>query len=157
MPVHNRFLLQKDGKLNPNILIATGPLLSVEISLPAALAEFITKQKKTIPAPKTGFALIDTGATKSGVDIDVIRELKVSPVGITTTLTAGGPKEVYLYPAHFRFPGEGLEIEFSSVLGVNLKEQQVNKQPIIALLGRDILSRFIFVYNGPAGMFTVAF
>jgi len=30
-------------------------------------------------------------------------------------------------------------------------------QPLIALLGRDLLQRFILVYNGPAAMFTLAF
>lgn len=120
MPVHNRFFLTKQGQLNPQILIQIGPLLGVEISIPTVLAGVLTAQKHPLPQPKTGYALIDTGATKSGVDESVIKALGIQPVGVGTTLTAGGPKQQSLYPAHFRFPGEGLEIDFSSVLGVNL-------------------------------------
>lgn len=157
MPVHNRFFIQPDGKLNPNILVSTGPLLSVEVSVPKELADFFTKEKRAIPPPRTGFALIDTGATRSGVDKSVITELGVKPVGVTTTLTAGGEVEQNLFPAHFRFPGEHIEIDFSSVLGVDLKRYKISGQPIIALLGRDILSKFLFVYNGPGGFFSISY
>lgn len=157
MPVHNRFFIQPDGKLNPNILVATGPLLSVEVSIPKELADFFTKEKKVIPPPKTGFSLIDTGATRSGVDKSVITQLGVQPVGVARILTASGETKQNLFPAHFRFPGENIDIDFSSVLGVNLSGQNIDGQPIIALLGRDILSKFIFIYNGPGGFFSIAY
>jgi len=157
MPVHNRFFLQPDGKLNPNVLVSTGPLLSVKVSIPKELADLYTKEKKAIPAPKAGFALIDTGATRTGVDKSVITELGVQPVGIARTLTAGGEVEQNLFPAHFRFPGENINIDFSSVLGVNLTGHKVGKQSIIVLLGRDVLSRFLLVYNGPGGFFSISF
>ncbi len=155
MPIHNRFFLQ-NGNLNPNILVMTGPVLGVEVSIPKELVDLLTTQNKTIPSPKAGYALIDTGATRSGVDHSIITELGVQPVGVAKTLTAGGEVEQNLFPAHFRFPGENIDIDFSSVLGVNLKGQHVNGQPIIALLGRDILSRFVFIYNGPGGFFSIA-
>lgn len=91
MPVHNRFFLERNGSLNPNILVSTGPVLSVEVSIPKELADLLASDKKAIPSPKAGYALIDTGATRSGVD-----------------------------------------------------------------QGRDILSRFIFIYNGPGGFFSIA-
>jgi len=155
MPIHNRFFLQ-NGNLNPNILVMTGPILGVEVSIPKELADLLTAEKKAMPSPKAGYALIDTGATRSGVDHSIITELGVQPVGVAKTLTAGGEVEQNLFPAHFRFPGENIDIDFSSVLGVNLKGQHVNGQPIIALLGRDILSRFVFIYNGPGGFFSIA-
>lgn len=157
MPIHNHFFLQQDGQLNPNILVSTGPILSVEVSIPQELADLLTKEKKAIPSPRAGFALIDTGATRSGVDKSVITQLGVQPVGLAKTLTAGGEVEQNLFPAHFRFPGENIDIDFSSVLGVNLKGQEVNGQPIIVLLGRDVLSKFLFVYNGPGGFFSISY
>lgn len=134
----------------------TGPILGVEVSIPKELADLLTAEKKAIPSLKAGYALIDTGATRSGVDHSIITELGVQPVGVAKTLTAGGEVEQNLFPAHFRFPGENIDIDFSSVLGVNLKGQNVNGQPIIALLGRDILSRFVLIYNGPGGFFSIA-
>lgn len=156
MPIHNRFFLEGDGKLNPKILEMTGPLLGVEVAIPKELADLLTSETKVIPSPKAGYALIDTGATRSGVDHSIITEMGVQPVGIAKILTAGGGVEQNLFPAHFRFPGENIEIDFSSVLGVNLKGQNVNGHPIIVLLGRDILSKFIFIYNGPGGFFSIA-
>lgn len=157
MPIYNRFFIQPDGKLNPNILISTGPLLNVEVSIPNELANLFTKEKKVIPAPKAGLALIDTGATRTGVDKSVITQLGVQPVGITETLTAGGKVKQNLFPAHLRFPGEKIDIDFSSVLGVDLTGHQINKRPIIALLGRDVLSKFLFIYNGPGGFFSISY
>jgi hypothetical protein len=101
--------------------------------------------------------LIDTGATRSCVDSKVIASLGVKPIGVAVTGTAGGPVQQYRYPARFRFPGEGLEIEFSSVIGVNLAGQSIGGRDIIVLLGRDVLSRCILIYNGPGGFFTLAF
>jgi hypothetical protein len=50
------------------------------------------------------------------------------------------------------FPGTQLPgLEFSSLIGSVLAAQG-----IVGLLGRDVLSHFLLVYNGPAGMFSLA-
>ena len=157
MSVYNHFFLGDNNSVNPNVLIGSGPLLNVEVSIPSALADVYSKENKSIPEPKAGFALIDTGATRTCIDDTVIRQMDVSPIGVATSYTAAGPKEHSLFPAHFRFPAFKMDIDFSSVLGVDLKGQHFNNEPIIALLGRDLLSKFIFVYNGTLGMYTVAF
>jgi|FaiFalDrversion3_1042247.scaffolds.fasta_scaffold21286_1 hypothetical protein len=156
MPVHNRFFLQ-GNQIGPHVLMQTGPLLQVEVSIPSTLAQLLTAQNQAIPPPVTGWALIDTGATRSCVDSKVIASLGVKPIGVAVTGTAGGPVQQYRYPARFRFPGEGLEIEFSSVIGVNLAGQSIGGRDIIVLLGRDVLSRCVLIYNGPGGFFTLAF
>lgn len=157
MPVHNRFFLNTSQQIDPSGLAAAGPVLGVEISIPAPLAERLIQEKKPLPSPHTGLALIDTGATRSGVDRVIISNLGVQPVGVATTLTANGPAQQSLYPAHFRFPSENIEIDFSSVLGVDLTGHKVGEQRIIALLGRDVLSRLVLIYNGPGGFFSIAF
>jgi len=82
--------------------------------------------------------------------------LGVNPIGVTLMGTAGGPVQQSLYPAKFRFPGEAFEIEFSSVVGADLTGQHIAGQDIIALLGRDVLSKCVLIYNGPGGFFTLA-
>ncbi len=156
MPIHNRFFLQ-GGQINPNVLIQTGPLLQVEVAIPPALAQLLTAQNQPIPPAVQGFALIDTGATRSCVDAQVISSLGVQPIGLIATGTAGGQVQQSLYPAKLRFPAEGLEIEFSSVIGVDLTGQSMAGRRIIALVGRDVLSRCVFIYNGPGGFFTLTF
>lgn len=159
MPVYNHFSLQvtpQGNQINPNVLITTGPIIPVEISIPTALAESFTKSNTPIPQPKSGWVLIDTGATTSCVDDDVITQLGVNPIGRSKIQNSGGEQEVNIFPAHMRFPNiQNFELEFASAIGVNIQAQKVNDQPIIALLGRDILSKCVLVYNGTLGMFTL--
>ena len=146
-------------RFNPDIkqLIRQGPVLPIQVLVPTALEKLLRSQGQQVPPPVSGFALIDTGATKSAVDDQVIRSLKVAPIGKITTHTAGGVVSQNLYPVRFHFPVNKWMIEFSSVIGVNLKAYAVMGKNLIALVGRDVLSRCIFIYNGTAASFTVAF
>ena len=157
MPVHNKEYVDGNGQRAPNILVTVGPVLQVEIEVPSLLAEKFSKDNIPIPQPESGFALIDTGATKSCVDVKTLSKLNVSPIGITSLGTASGPIKGNLYPARLRFPAEGLNIDFNSLVGVDLTGQDVAGHPLIALIGRDVLSRMILIYNGPTASFTLAF
>jgi hypothetical protein len=156
MSIRNNFLLGKNRSLTPEVLAQGGPIIPVEVGITSLLADLYVKEKRELPAPQSGFALIDTGASRTCVDDDVIRKLKINPIGEAKTTTAAGVRQNRLYPAHLNFPTAKMHIEFSSVIGVDLKMQKFNNQAIIALLGRDVLSSMLFVYNGPAGMFTLA-
>jgi len=82
--------------------------------------------------------------------------LGVNPIGIVTSGTPAGQVLHSLYPAHFTFPSTNIEIDFASVVGVDLSGQFINGQQLIALIGRDVLSMGILVYNGTAGTFSFA-
>ena len=157
MPVHSRFFLAPGNRINPHLLARSGPVLQVEVSVPTALSKFLASKERPVPQPLTGWALIDTGATRSCADATVLTKLGLSPIGVVEAGTAGGKIRQYLYPAKLRFPGEGLEIEFTSLIGVDLRGQKIADRELIVLLGRDVLSRCVLVYNGPGGFFTVAF
>jgi len=107
-----------------------------------------------------GFALIDTGASVSAVDVTVVQRLGVQPIGTVLVGTAGGPQQQATFPARFTFPGTPLPgLNFGSLLGSNLAGQMVagHQGPLIALLGRDLLQRFVMVYNGPGAMVSLSF
>ena len=104
-----------------------------------------------------GASLMPVFATRTCGDSRVISRLGVNPIGIINTSTAGGPVQQPLFPARFRFPAENLDIEFSSVVGVDLSGLNVAGRSIIVLVGRDVLSGFQLVYNGPGGFFTLAY
>jgi hypothetical protein len=61
-----------------------------------------------------------------------------------------------LFPSKLSFPVINLVIDFGSVVGVNLQGQQINGTPIVALIGRDVLSRCLLIYSGSGGFFTLA-
>lgn len=163
MSVYNQIFLEnnKNGvgqKISPSALSKSGPVIAVEISIPKALADEFAKKNQPIPSPVSGLALIDTGATMSCVDDDVITKLGVSPIGQTTISGSNGSHTVNTYPSHFRFPAiSGFEIDFTSTVGIDLQVQKVGNQPIVALLGRDVLSKCVLVYNGHLGMYTLTF
>lgn len=133
----------------PEVLRLKGPCCPIDISLPQILIDQLTQQGTQIPPPVSGHALIDTGASISAIDFSVITSLQISPIGVINIGTAGGSVQTNLYPA--RFILLDLEIELGRVIGANLR--QFN---IIALIGRDMLSRFLMIYHGPAGRFTLS-
>src|SRR5438094_819670 len=120
MPVFNKFFLPAPGTVGAAALQQGGPLFSVEISVPSPLEQQLRQSGQAIPPPERGMALLDTGATISAVDDGVIRKLGVSPIGLTTTGTAGGPAQQNLYPARFLFPELTFGVEFNRALGANL-------------------------------------
>lgn len=157
MPIHNRhYMDQSRHEHFPAGLVAIGAALEVQIQVPKALADLLESQNQPIPPPVVGFALIDTGATRTCADQSSLTSLRINPMGLVTMGTAGGPMQCQLFPARLWFSSLSLGAEFDSIVGVNLQEQVVQGQPLIVLIGRDILSRGLLVYSGIGGFFTLA-
>jgi hypothetical protein len=167
MPVHSfAFQVQPPDQPTPPVrpfpegLLHCGPVLGVQIEIPSALAAAFQAQGQPPPAPATGFALIDTDATRSGVDVSVVTSLGIQPIGVASVGTASGIVQRPVYSAKFSFPGTNLPpVEFAQLLGVDLTGQTVVmlNQKLVALIGRDILRRFVMIYNGLEGHITLAF
>ncbi len=96
------------------------------------------------------FQLQDTSI--SAVDRQIFQKLAISPIGVTTVRTPTTSQEQNLYPVTLFFPELQLGGEIAGVIGSNLLSQG-----ILALIGRDLLARFVFIYNGKSGSFTLAF
>jgi len=92
-----------------------GPVFPIEISLPQTLIDYLTSRGEPIPQPVSGNALVDTGASITVVDLDVISRLKISPVGVARIQTAEGPVNQNLFPARFKLPR--LVFDFEAVAG----------------------------------------
>lgn len=161
MPSRNRFFYDQDGTTSPLLLQQAGPILNVLIHAPAALARTLAAGGDVIPAPQAGLALIDTGASYTCVHEPTLRTLGLNPIGTVLSGTAAGSVQHSRYPARLEFPGEGIDQEFSAVTGVDLNGQEVllstGPAPIIALIGRDLMSGWVFTYNGVGGFITISF
>lgn len=160
MPIYNGLFTENDPsggqRLSSSVLYDLGPILQVSVSLHQTLAALYTSQQIPLPPPITGTALIDTGAKKSAVHAPIMKTLGVNPIGVIMCLTAAGPVPQNLYPAHFTFLANNLEIDVASVTGSDLTGQTINGQQLIALIGRDVLSMGTFIYNGSLGTFSFA-
>jgi hypothetical protein len=106
-------------------------------------------------------ALIDTGASNTRVHEPILKALGLNPIGSMTSGTAAGPTQHSLYPVRLEFPADHIDREFDSVVGVDLSGQVANlstgPEPIIALIGRDVLRDWILIYNGIGGVISIAF
>lgn len=136
--------------------MTSGPLLEVEISIPQALINYNNANSIASPLPQSGYAIIDTGAFPTCIDVTAVSSLDVQPVNIRQTLTPAGPVNQNTYPIHVKFPGTSIEIEFQEALSANLSGQNFNGRPILALVGRDILSSCILIYNGLTGEYSLS-
>lgn len=159
MPTHSQFIYDQNGKLSPPALRQIGAFFPIEVHVPPKIAEALSNAGQPVPKGVAGLGLIDTGATLTCISEDVLNNLGLNPFDVVNSGTADGPKQQNVYPARIVFPTKGWTLDLNKAVGVNLKGQVIQKdppEPIIALLGRNLLEHMIFIYNGPAGLWTVA-
>ncbi len=147
MPTDNIFAVNPQTKsLDPNLLYSRGPLIAVKVDISAKLEEDYRRKNLPLPQSITGYGLIDTGATITAIDADIINSLGISPSGITTVHTPQGSAMQRVFSLRLTLPN-GITFNFQNVTGSVLKPMG-----IIALIGRDVLYRGVFVYNGTVGL-----
>jgi len=158
LPVYNRFLLNPaNNQADPALLTLAGAVLPIEIHVPPVIAQVLVDRGDPVPAPITGLAIIDTGATLTCVHEPVLQQLGLNPTGIVHSGTASGPVQQSQYPARLISPDQGWTFDVTAT-GVNLTGQQVPTsppQPLIALIGRDLLQNCVLIWNGPGGFWTL--
>jgi predicted aspartyl protease len=158
MPTHNQFFYDQNKQLSPQVMVMAGAVLQVEILIEATLAEHLITQNQVVPPPIGGWALIDTGATRTAIDKSVVKHLGISPIDRVTLSTAHGKREAGVYACRMKFTSPVLpEVTASRATEVDLAGQSVGDKTIIALIGRDLLSSCVFVYNGTTGHFSISF
>lgn len=155
MPVFDFFHWSQDKGYT---LDESGPLIQVEIGIPAPLEEFSIAKGLQIPAPASGYALIDTGASATAVHEPLLLELGVLPIDSIPTQTPHGGGRSFVYPAKVSFPGLNVQaLPMDRVIGSELKWITGDGKEIIMLLGRDLLKWFLMVYNGKSSNITLAY
>ena len=111
---------------------------------PYILAEFGGEER---------LALLDTGASFSGIDIAIARELQLAEeeephrvIGVTGAGTYPQFRtSLYIPVLHITIPGP--------MRGLPLRE---NRQPWAAIIGRDVICQYEFTVNGQTGLIRFA-
>lgn len=156
MPTHNRWFNDQHGNPSAAALANVGPVLTVHIQLPEALANHLEQQGASIPSPYSGVCLIDTGATNTAVSQDAINHLGMTPHDTVPIGTGAGQTNVPVCHVKLEFPQEGIALDGARALGVDLSGQTAGGQQIVALLGRDVLAKCVLIYNGTGGFFSLS-
>jgi hypothetical protein len=98
---------------------------------------------------------LDTGASKTSIDINLANHLRLNPTGDSTIVTASGPIRMPDFSIDLSFANTSLSpfvnLKISSCkLGFDLSNTSPNDQKNFGiLLGRDIMSLWNIVWNGP--------
>ena len=120
----------------------------------------LTRQNFPVPALVHISAVIDTGASISGFDPRVFVELEIPPVDVIPVWTPSTPPEkpheCELFDISLSLVAGGQLHPFPDLVVMNA-DCWLPNEGIEALLGRDILDRCHFSYDGPSRTFTLAF
>jgi predicted aspartyl protease len=133
------------------------PVVELYVGVGAAEWEVRAESGLTLPGALRIDALLDTGASRTLVAREILDALGLLPVRETDVFTASTgwhPLSAGLYVVSLSWAGEvtgALDPNVQVAAGDGLGGLGVQ-----ALVGRDVLSRALLVYNGPRGEFTLA-
>ena len=137
----------------------TGPTLNVVVGPSEPLQQVLKAAGLPIPATVSGVFLVDTGASNTVVDHNLIAPLGLQPTGTVmchTPSTDGNAVAMYQYDLLIFIPGNGPHPGWY-LEAVPVTASSFAGQAIDGLIGRDILDRGLLVYNGQNGHFTLAY
>lgn len=127
-----------------------GPVLDVSVTIEQNAGKALLSQGKAVPTPKTGLALIDTGASNTCIDDEAAKELGLPVIDVAIMQSASHEKvQCNIYPVLINTQIVGLNSP--RTIGAALAAQG-----LLVLIGRDVLQRCNLFYNGPVGQFTLS-
>jgi predicted aspartyl protease len=135
----------------------SGAVISVRIEVSPRQAFALRQRGRPVPIGVDILAVVDTGASCSVLDEQIIRRLSLAPLGrvsIHTPSTGQAYVQRGSYLASIILgAGEPGRIEFVS----RVIESELASQGFLALIGRDVLSRCILTFDGPADRFVLEY
>jgi hypothetical protein len=138
----------------------SGPIVTALVLVSEARRAALTQNNVAIPAPKVIRALVDTGAGFTSIEPQVLTDLGLTPTGsveYVTPSTGQGVATADTYDIDFLVHKNADEVPLI-LTNLNVAACELfNRQGIHALIGRDILSKCILIYNGEHAMFTLSF
>ena len=146
----------------PSLTIAIpqdGPVVQMVIGVSTARGQALHAAGIPTAPLVSGRGLLDTDASVSAIDLRVAQQLGLSPTGYTlihTPSTGAQPHMAAQFDISLAIMMDNQQIHLlpTSFLVI---ESDFSSQGICALIGRDVLAHGLFLYNGRAGMMSLAF
>jgi len=142
------------------ILEPEGALVAVEIGLSRPEVQRLRNAARPIPAPVSLKALLDTGAECSCLDPAALRTLvlPLTSIGWANISAVGGLAVTPGYDASLTIVHSSGDSRLDLVIGaLSLVDVALASLGYEVLIGRDILGRCRFVYDGPGGRFRLRY
>ena len=134
-------------KLDPrDILIRTGAVMEICVDYSDYIKKFYQKHDIEIQEKIRGAAIIDTGASRSCIDSKLAQRFSfpvINEVKVSTPSHTGYTAPVYT--------GISLDIVAMGKSYMDLLGVEISNQGMQIIIGRDILSLGLFIYNGIDG------
>lgn len=138
---------------------AGGPILTVLMGFSMPRVQAMQTAGQPVPPMVTGRFLIDTGASGTCVDPELIQPLglpQIGLVGISTPSTNGAQHHCAQYDCALYIPGAagapGHFIEALPIITTHLRSQGID-----GLLGRDVLDQCTLTYIGSMRVVSMSF
>jgi predicted aspartyl protease len=138
-------------------VVAGGPLVDILVGVSAEREEALKKASTPVPPPVPIRALIDTGASCTAIDPGALTSLGLTPTGSTpvhTPTTGNTAQNADQYDVSIVLLNPKLNLTFPTIAVI---ESKLSIQGIQALIGRDVLTNCLFIYDGQSGIFTLSF
>ena len=130
-------------RIDPKDLEAFGPRIQIVVGSP-----IFRDRKGQGPREFTSIpALIDTGAGRTVLTPEAVQKVRLPLVDYTTLSRAGGEDRVSVHVASIQFP----LYKMATIEVMQVPCCELPGGLFQCLLGRDILSRWLFTYNGKTG------
>ena len=134
-----------------------GALVEIAIGPSEARARATEQAGLQAVLPQVIYGLVDTGSELTIIDEEVASRLGLIPSGEREIRTPGSGEEVRTLPCfdvrlEFVAPERHLISNNFRVAGGKLPRRTLG-----ALIGRDLLARCLFIYNGPEDQFTFSY
>jgi hypothetical protein len=133
------------------------PVIDLVVAVPDALAESRKAAGVPVPLPVIVPTLLDTGAQESMVSQDIADQLGLKVLGARVIFGVGGTISVSgnVRIVQVLFPGVPPVLLAHSAPVIAVPD--LNHLGARMILGRDLLSRCVLIYNGPHSACTFAF
>jgi hypothetical protein len=128
----------------PSALQKDGPRIPIEISAPQSYIKEESVLGFEFPPPFRITAVLDTAASLTVVNPEVIEKCKLRHTGFATVVSVEKKGRYRQHAAWIRFPGAPLR-DFDDIPVVACR---ITQQPYACLIGRDILRNWLFTYDG---------
>ncbi len=139
---------------------ADGPVIDLGIWSARALAHALVAQGQVVPPPQTIRALIDTGADRTAIHPNVLALIGSPPSGTSLIRRPGSTaavRRVNLHDVRLAFGGAAVPSTKGSWVEVESVAVAPADPTVLALIGRDMLARCQFVYDGFKGELLLVF